>query len=143
MNEMEKNSEYIEIFLAEALDDFTEINNLLTRLEKTPDDINTIQALFRITHTLKGNSSGLGYTKIADLTHTLEDFFGFVRNRQIVLQPDHFSVLFKAADVLGQLINSVKTLKEVKYLGLKTKLEVIIKNQKLNLSSADHPAENL
>lgn len=142
MNEMEKNSEYVEIFLAEALDDFTEINNLLTRLEKTPEDIKIIQALFRITHTLKGNSLGLGYAKIADLTHTLEDFFGFVRNRQIALQPDHFSVLFKAADVLGQLVNSVKTLKEVKYLGIKTKLDVIIKNQKLDLSSTDRIAEH-
>lgn len=128
MIENEKNSEYTEIFLAEALDNYTEINNLLTVLEKNTTDARTIQSLFRITHTLKGNAAGLGFDKIADLTHTLEDFFAAVREGKILLQQDHFPSLFKAADVLGQLIAAIKDLKEVRYLGIKTKLEVMIKN---------------
>jgi two-component system chemotaxis sensor kinase CheA len=134
MNELDKNSAYTELFLAEALEHFTDINNLLTKLEKNPTDQNNIQALFRIAHTLKGNASGLGYDKISELTHTLEDFFDSVREQRIILQPDHFAALFRCADVLGQLIDSVKTEKVVNYLGIKTKLDVMISQEKSNVS---------
>jgi two-component system, chemotaxis family, sensor kinase CheA len=130
MNELEKNNAYTELFLAEALENFTEINNLLTKLEKNPADQKNIQALFRIAHTLKGNALGLGYDKISDLTHTMEDFFDSVRERRIILQQDHFAVLFRCTDVLGELISSVKTEKDVKYLGVKTKLDVMISTEK-------------
>jgi two-component system, chemotaxis family, sensor kinase CheA len=127
MIEQEKNSEYTEIFLTEALDNYTELNNVLTNLERDTTDANAIQTFFRITHTLKGNAAGMGFEKIADLTHTLEDFFSEVRDGRLLLHADQFSSLFKAVDVLGQLIDAVKTGKVVKYLGIKTKLEVIIK----------------
>ncbi len=122
-----KDQEYREIFLAEALENYTEINRLLTILEKNVTDSKAIQALFRITHTLKGNSTGMGYDKIAELAHVMEDFFGEVRDGRISLGSDIFSSVFKAADVLGELIDAVKTAREVKFRGIKTKLEVLIR----------------
>ena len=122
-----KDQEYQEIFLAEALENYTEINRLLTILEKDVADHKAIQALFRITHTLKGNSTGMGYEKIAELAHVMEDFFGEVREGRIDLGSDIFASVFKAADVLGELIDAIKNPKEVKFRGIKTKLEVFIK----------------
>ncbi len=58
----EKENEYREIFLAEALGNIEEVNRLLTILEKAGNESDTINALFRITHTLKGNASGMGFT---------------------------------------------------------------------------------
>jgi chaperonin GroEL len=75
-----------------------------TTIVEGAGDAKTIQALFRITHTLKGNAAGLGYDKIADLTHTMEDFFGEVREGKIDLQQDQFPSLYRAADALGELI---------------------------------------
>ena len=49
--------EYKEIFMAEAQENFEEINRLLTQLEKKQHDKSLIDALFRITHTLKGNAA--------------------------------------------------------------------------------------
>lgn len=132
-----KDQEYQEIFLAEALENYTEINRLLTLLEKNQDDKKTIQALFRITHTLKGNSTGMGYEQIAEMAHVLEDLFGEVREGRIELGSDIFSSVFKAADVLGELIDAVKHPKDVKYRGIKTKLEVFIKNAKHELKPED------
>ena len=74
----EKDNEYREIFLAEALENYTELNRLLTVLEKNVNDSKAVQALFRITHTLKGNATGMGFDKIAEMAHVLEDFFGEV-----------------------------------------------------------------
>lgn len=130
MSNNEKDQEYREIFLAEALENFTEINRLLTVLEKNIHDTKAIQALFRITHTLKGNATGMGFEKIAELAHVMEDFFGEVREGRLQLGDEIFSSVFKAADVLGQLIEAIKTPKDVKYRGIKTKLEVFIKNSK-------------
>ena len=131
----EKDSEYREIFLAEALDSYTEMNRLLTVLEKNASDAKAIQALFRITHTLKGNATGMGYEKIAEVAHVLEDFFGEVRDGRLALGSELFASVFKAADVLGELIQAIKNPREVKYRGIKTKLEVFIKNAKLSSSA--------
>ena len=146
MSNQERDLEYREIFLAEALENYTEINRLLTLLEKNPGDGKNIQAIFRITHTLKGNSTGMGYEKIAEMAHVMEDFFGEVREGRLSLGDDVFSSVFKAADALGELINSIKNPKDVKYLGIKTKLEILIRNTKqeqLSLQQSNpSPVEN-
>jgi two-component system chemotaxis sensor kinase CheA len=134
--ENSKDQEYTEIFLSEALENFTEINRLLTILERSSTDAQAIQALFRITHTLKGNATGMGFDKIADLAHVLEDLFGEVREGRLALTADIFTSVFKAADVLGALIDSIKSPREVRYLGIKTKLEVFIKNSATDRGSA-------
>lgn len=136
MSNQEKDNEYREIFLAETLDNYTEINRLLTVLEKNVNDKSAIHALFRITHTLKGNATGMGFEKIAELAHVMEDFFGEVREERISLGSEIFTSVFKAADVLGELIEAIKTPKEVKYRGIKTKLEVFIKNAKHDTTSS-------
>ncbi|HEY5744489.1 MAG TPA: chemotaxis protein CheA [Chryseolinea sp.] len=125
-----KEEEYEEIFLAEAMDNFEEINRLLTHLEKNRADKNTVHALFRITHTLKGNASGMGFTGIYEIAHVLEDLFGEVRDGRIALDENLFSSMYKAADILGSLINCIKDKTEVKYKGIKTKLEVLVKRAK-------------
>lgn len=136
MSSQRKDQEYKEIFLAEALDNYTEINRLLTLLEKDVSDKKAIQALFRITHTLKGNATGMGFEKIAEMAHLLEDLFGEVREGRISLGEDIFSSVFKASDVLGALIESVRSPKDVKYRGIKTKLEVLLKAAKTDTGSS-------
>ncbi len=125
-----KEEEYKEIFLAEALENHEEINRLLTQIEKKPEDKKNVHALFRITHTLKGNAAGMGFTGIAELAHVLEDLFAEVRDGRISLDSNLFATLYKAVDILGTLINAVKDGGEVKYKGIKTKLEVLLKRTK-------------
>ncbi len=125
-----KEEEYKEIFLAESLDNFEEINRLLTNLERDLTEKNTIHALFRITHTLKGNAAGMGFTGIAEMAHVLEDLFGEVRDGRVVLESGLFASIFKAVDILGHLINAIRDNSEIKYKGIKTKLEVLIKRAK-------------
>ncbi|MEJ7643189.1 MAG: chemotaxis protein CheA [Chryseolinea sp.] len=141
MSNQEKDNEYREIFLAEALDSYTEINRVLTILEKNVNDRSAIQTLFRVTHTLKGNATGMGFEKIAELAHVMEDFFDEVREERISLGSEIFASVFKAADVLGELIEAIKIPKEVKYRGIKTKLEVFIKNAKQDITSVSSRSE--
>ncbi len=127
---MKKQDEYQELFLAEALDNYEELNRLLTELEKQSSNSSAIHALFRITHTLKGNAAGLGFTPIAELGHAVETLFGEIREQRIALDAAVFTALFKSVDILGALIHSVKDGKSVAYKGIKTKLEILCKQAK-------------
>lgn len=122
-----KEQEYKELFLAEALENYEELNRLMTELEKNTSNKNAINAIFRITHTLKGNASGMGFTDIEKLSHSLEDLFDNIRAGKLGVDAAIFTDIFKAIDTLGALINSLQTGKVVRYQGIKAKLEVILR----------------
>lgn len=140
---MDKENEYKEIFLAEALDNYEELNRLLTVLEKDSTDKKAIDAIFRITHTMKGNAMGMGFEAIANISHVLEDVFSEAKNETIVIDSELFDILFKTNDKLGELINALKTGEDVKYKGIKTKLEVFLRNIKKpnNAETTEQPAQ--
>lgn len=138
---MKKEEEYKEIFLAEALDNHEELNRLMTELEKNPESKTAVDAIFRITHTLKGNAAGMGFAAIAELAHTTESLFGEIRDHRIQLNADIFTALFKAIDVLGSMIHGLKEDKKVAYKGIKTKLEVIIRSAEANPTEVPSASE--
>lgn len=127
---MDKENEYKEMFLAEALENYEELNKLFTALEKDVNNKKAIDAIFRITHTLKGNAMGMGFDAIAGLSHVLEDVFSEAKNGTLILDAGLFDILFKANDKLGELINAITTNEDVKYKGIKTKVEVYLRNVK-------------
>lgn len=132
-----KEEEYRQLFLTEALENFEELNRLFVELEKDHSSKRAIANIFRIVHTLKGNAMGMGYDKIADLSHTLEDIFGAIKNGEIPLDSELVDGLFRANDKLGSLINAVTSGEKVSFLGIKTKLAVYLKNAREE--NADKP----
>lgn len=129
---MSKEEEYKELFLVEANESCEQLNRLFTELEKNASDQPTIDAIFRITHTLKGNAMGMGFEAIAELSHVMEDVFNEVKTGQLSLSTDLFTTLFKANDILGLLITALTSGEVVRYKGIKTKLEVALRNAKTN-----------
>ncbi|SNS75167.1 two-component system, chemotaxis family, sensor kinase CheA [Ekhidna lutea] len=134
-----KEEEYRQLFLTEALENFEELNRLFVELEKDHSSKRAIANIFRIVHTLKGNAMGMGYDKIADLSHTVEDIFGAIKNGDIPLDTELVNSLFRANDKLGGLINAITTNEKVSYLGIKTKLSVFLKNA---LEDAGKPSDD-
>ena len=122
-------SEYRQLFLAEALDNFEVLNKLFIDLEKNHADKQAVNSIFRITHTLKGNAMGMGLNAIAELSHVMEDVMGAVKGGTIELDSELFEYLFKANDKLGALIKAIESGEKVSYLGIKTKLSVKLKNE--------------
>ncbi len=126
-----KEKEYKDLFISEASQMVGELENFLTKLEKEPSDTKTIDSIFRVTHTLKGNAAGMGYEVISKFAHALEDLFSEIKSKNILLDAEIFNSLFKATDTLNELINALSDDKiEVKYRGIQRKLEVIIENNK-------------
>ena len=136
-----KEEEYQEMFLAEALDNYEELNKLFTTLEKNTANKKVVDQIFRITHTLKGNAMGMGFIGIAELGHVMEDIFSEVKEGKIILDEELFNMLFKANDKLGELIDAIKTGKAVAYKGIRTKLMVYLKNAKEESGAVETPVE--
>ena len=132
-----KEEEYRQLFLTEALENFEELNRLFVDLEKDASSKKAIANIFRIVHTLKGNAMGMGYEKIADLAHVMEDVFGAIKNGEIAADKELIDGLFRANDKLGGLINAITTDERVSYLGIKTKLSVYLKNAREEQANQD------
>ncbi|WP_436516495.1 chemotaxis protein CheA [Ekhidna sp. To15] len=138
-----KEEEYRQLFLTEALENFEELNRLFVELEKDISSRKAIANIFRIVHTLKGNAMGMGYDKIADLAHVMEDVFGAIKNGEISPDKELVDSLFRSNDKLGGLINAITTEEKVSYLGIKTKLSVYLKNAREEFAAGGAKAKEV
>jgi len=132
----EKDQEYKELFAAEALEACEELNKLFSDLEKDHQNSVAVDAIFRITHTLKGNAMGMGFEEIAEISHLMEDIFSAIKNGKIQLGSSLFGSLFKANDTLGELVAALKTGERVKYKGIRTSLQVFLRKALSNEPAA-------
>src|SRR5438093_4341326 len=96
--------EVISYFAPEAQEYVDAIEASLLRLEKNPQDPNTIQQLFRTAHTLKGSAYTVGFKAIGDLTHHVEDYMGVIRDGRMQMMPAMMDLFFRAVDVIRQLM---------------------------------------
>lgn len=83
------------------------LNDGLLGLEDNAEDLSILNEIFRNAHTLKGMSATMGYNKIAELTHEMEDVLDMLRKEQLQVTGDIIDTLFKCIDSLEQMINNV------------------------------------
>lgn len=103
---METN-QYMEMFLDESHEHLQSLNDGLLGLEDNAEDLSILNEIFRNAHTLKGMSATMGYNKIAELTHEMEDVLDALRKEQIKIREDIIDTLFKCVDSLEQMIDNV------------------------------------
>lgn len=103
---METN-QYMEMFLDESHEHLQSLNDGLLGLEDNKEDLSVLNEIFRNAHTLKGMSATMGYNKIAELTHEMEDVLDALRKEQIKIREDIIDTLFKCVDSLEQMIDNV------------------------------------
>ena len=103
---METN-QYMEMFLDESHEHLQSLNDGLLGLENNAEDLSILNEIFRNAHTLKGMSATMGYNKIAELTHEMEDVLDALRKEQLKINEDITDTLFKCVDSLEQMIDNV------------------------------------
>ena len=103
-------SEYMPMFLAETREHLEQLNLAIVRLEKNPKDPPTVDEIFRIAHSLKGMSATMGFAKIAELTHAMEDVFELLRQRSTGLKTEAIDTVFACLDALSQAVESIESL---------------------------------
>ncbi|MEJ2197927.1 MAG: Hpt domain-containing protein, partial [Desulfuromonadales bacterium] len=73
-------SKYRELFLSEAREHINSLSQLVVTLEQEPGNRETIDALFREAHSIKGMAATMGFNNTARLAHHLEDLLDGFRN---------------------------------------------------------------
>ena len=102
-------SEYMPMFLAEAREHLEQLNLAIVRLEEDPKDQATVEEIFRIAHSFKGMSATMGFEKIAELTHNMEDVFELLRQRTNGLPSEAIDTVFACLDALLAATESIET----------------------------------
>ncbi len=100
-------NQYMEMFLDESHEHLQSLNEGLLKLEENKDDVSVVNDIFRNAHTLKGMSATMGYNKIAELTHEMEDVLDLIRKEQLKLDENIIDILFKCLDSLEQMVDNV------------------------------------
>ena len=76
-------SQYLGIFLDETNEHLQTLSDQLMILENEPENEDTINEIFRAAHSLKGMAGTMGYKRMQNLTHDMENVFSEVRNGKI------------------------------------------------------------
>jgi two-component system chemotaxis sensor kinase CheA len=102
-------SKFIDQFKAETRERIQALNLGLLKLEKAPQDRELLNAMMREAHSIKGGSRMMGYKRIADITHKMEDGLQRALNNELSLTQECFEVLFKCLDALEPLLQDKVT----------------------------------
>lgn len=100
-------SQYLNIFVEESKEHLQDLNTSLLELEKDPGNTSILNEIFRVAHTLKGMAGTMGYTKMSNLTHKMEDVLDGLRNGKINVSPEVVDILFKCLDALENYVENV------------------------------------
>ncbi|EGX28976.1 chemotaxis protein CheA [Candidatus Arthromitus sp. SFB-mouse] len=100
-------SQYLSMFLEESMENLSKLNDSLLELEQKPDNLEVVNEIFRVSHTIKGMSATMGYMKISELTHKMEDVLSKFRDGTLKVNRDVVTLLFKCLDTLESMINNI------------------------------------
>lgn len=100
-------SQYLEIFIDETKEHLQSLNDHILILEHEPENVDTINEIFRAAHSLKGMAGTMGYKRMQRLTHDMENVFSEIRNGKMKASAKLVDVLFKGLDALEQYLNVI------------------------------------
>src|SRR3990167_2917947 len=93
-------SQFHQVFFEESHEGLNMMESALLTLDVAHLDPETINAVFRAAHSIKGGSGTFGFTAIAEFTHVLETLLDLIRSDQFVMQADHVDLLLQSVDCL-------------------------------------------
>ena len=101
-------TQYLEIFLDETKEHLQSLSDQFMILEQEPDNMDTINEIFRSAHTLKGMAGTMGYKRMQTLTHDMENVFSEVRNNTIKVDGAMVDLLFQCLDALVEYTENIQ-----------------------------------
>ncbi len=100
-------SQYLEMFIDETKEHLQNLNDQVLVLEAEPDNIDTINEIFRAAHSLKGMAGTMGFKRMQRLTHDMENVFSKIREGKMSVTPDLVDVVFKCLDAIEEYLDCI------------------------------------
>ena len=94
-------------FLTDTADSLAELDVALVKLERAPDDGETLSQIFRLVHTIKGTCGFLGLPRLERVAHAAENVLGRIRDRLLAVTPDLVSLVLRALDRIKAIVASL------------------------------------
>lgn len=101
-------SQYLEIFIDETKEHLQSLSDQLMILENEPENTETINEIFRAAHSLKGMAGTMGYKRMQNLTHNMENVLSEIRNGKMKVTADLVDVLFQCLDALEAYSDNIQ-----------------------------------
>src|ERR1041384_7552147 len=101
----ELNSSLAAVFLQEADEGLTAMEQALIALDANPDAVEPLNEVFRLAHTIKGGAAMTEYPGIAELAHRFEDALTVIRDGQVPVTPDRVTVILEIVDALRGMLS--------------------------------------
>lgn len=100
--------EIMEDFLIEAFEMIEQLDQDLVELENNPQDLELLNRIFRVAHTIKGSSSFLNFDTLTHLTHNMEDVLNKARKGELKLSHEIMDVVLPSIDLMKALLISIR-----------------------------------
>lgn len=105
---MDDMQEITEDFLIEAFEMVDQLDQDLVELESNPEDLELLNRIFRVAHTIKGSSSFLNFDILTNLTHNMEDVLNKARRGELKITPDVMDVVLLSIDLMKALLQAIR-----------------------------------
>ena len=105
---MDELQEILQDFLIEAFEMIEQLDKDLVELEQRPDDLDLLNRIFRVAHTIKGSSSFLNFDVLTKLTHHMEDVLNKARHGELKITPEIMDVVLASIDQMKALLVSIR-----------------------------------
>jgi two-component system chemotaxis sensor kinase CheA len=106
-HEFDEIREIVDEFMIEAEELVSNLDRDLVEIERTPDDPELLNSIFRSAHTLKGTSGFLGFANLSNLTHNMEDVLNKLRKCELRLNADMIDVLLECVDTIRRMLDDI------------------------------------
>ncbi len=105
---MDDMMELLEDFLVEAFEMIEEMDQDLIELENNPDDLDLLNKIFRVAHTIKGSGSFLNFDKLTHLTHHMEAVLDKARKGDLRITPEIMDVILESVDAMKAILEYIR-----------------------------------
>ena len=105
---MDELQELTQDFLVEAFEMIEQLDQDLVELESRPDDLDLLNGIFRVAHTIKGSSSFLNFDILTRLTHHMEDVLNKARKAELEITPEVMDVVLESVDMMKGLLEAIR-----------------------------------
>lgn len=97
--------QFKEKYIEEVNDLLNDMEGALLLLENTPDNIDSINKVFRVMHTIKGTSGMYDFKEAETLTHKIENIYGRIRDNHLSVPKELVPLTLEGVDIIRQLLN--------------------------------------
>ena len=94
-------------FLTETNESIADLDVALVKLERTPDDKETLSLIFRLVHTIKGTCGFLGLPRLEHVAHAGENVLGKIRDGVLTATPDTVTLVLAGLDRIKLIVNGL------------------------------------